>query len=381
MIRLPQQPVFGGVAAWKALYWCAQVSTLWHAVSFRRALLVQLAEGQFGWDTEQGYPSFLEHVGRATLRLAAAEVGAAAAERQRLARLAFRKEQAPRNLFCHMFGPGFCKASGCTTARTVVRADGGGEGGVTPLASMCAEIKSLAEKVVAVKHERVKFNKETIRSLAAARCGSPEPDDIDRRAAQRWPPESEDEAAGRTVAEAADPAVLKRCILMYQQYFSPQLHYIFPLIVYRQAALGVDFGTVRTWCMFDKHRAPVGAVSWRIRRPPTAELCKAAGLAPAVAPVAEVLFIAVWERQRKLQYGSDLVDAVSSAAAMQGVRLLYVEIGAEQPKAIEFWTTKNGFEKLDRDLPVSSGVSAAQLHFLDSACFRFTDTEQYVRHM
>jgi GNAT superfamily N-acetyltransferase len=181
------------------------------------------------------------------------------------------------------------------------------------------------------------------------------------------------------VAEAVDTEVLKTCIRMYTSYFSPELQCVFPLVVYRQAALGVDFGSTRTWCMFDRDRRPVGAVSWRIRRPPTAELCKSVGIPSAVAPVAEVLFIAVWEKARSVQYGSDLVEAIAQNALAQGVQLLYVEIGEEQPKAIEFWCKKNGFEKLDRAAPEAVGVSPAQLRFIDATCFRFTDTDQYVK--
>ena len=206
---------------------------------------------------------------------------------------------------------------------------------------------------------------------------------------------------------------------MYSRYFAPELAFIFPLIVYRQNALGLDFGTTRTWVMFangsnggpsggsgggDGH--PVGAVSWRIRRSACQKICDQVGVDVVVEPVAEILFIAVWEDDREVRYGGDLVDAVTADAMRQGVRLLYVEIGEEQPKAQRFWGKNNGFERLlvrprvptppltkdqqpehcetepgTTTVTADATLSDPQVRFLDKVCFRFTDTQQWIKKL
>ena len=96
------------------------VSTFWHAVAVRRAMLMQLSEGDFGWASEQGYPAFLAHFGNLELKLAIAAEGAKAAERAKVKRLSFAKESgAASTQFNWVFGTKFMKAAGCTQARTV----------------------------------------------------------------------------------------------------------------------------------------------------------------------------------------------------------------------------------------------------------------------
>jgi ribosomal protein S18 acetylase RimI-like enzyme len=165
------------------------------------------------------------------------------------------------------------------------------------------------------------------------------------------------------------------------------MYYVFPLLVYRQNALGLDFSTVRTWVVFDaKDKTPCGAISWRIRRHAVADMI--VGHLPVSLtdgsgmpqPVAEVLFIAVFEENRNVECGSDLVDAVVTEARKCGVRQLYVEIGEAQARAQDFWG-KHAFEKIDRQAPAATRVSRAQLRFFDSVCFRFADTDQYIKHL
>jgi len=49
--------------------------------------LVALAEGDFGWASQQGYPAFLAHFGDLELQLLIASQGAQAAQRARKGRL------------------------------------------------------------------------------------------------------------------------------------------------------------------------------------------------------------------------------------------------------------------------------------------------------
>jgi len=133
----------------------------------------------------------------------------------------------------------------------------------------------------------------------------------------------------------------------------------------------------------DTQEKEVGAISWRIRRSASDKILQKMEITTDVEPVAEVLFIAVWEQLRSIRYGGDLVDAVAAEAVGQGVRLLYVEIGEEQPLAKDFWS-KQGFLPLDRDTGMAgtaAELSEAQISFFDSVCFRFTDTRQWIRRL
>lgn len=267
-----------------------------------------------------------------------------------------------------------------------------------------AKLGTLTRNVFLRQHEVKEFVAEArsfIKELAPPNQG-----DVDTRSVQEWPDE------GRKVAEAVDPAVHAEVIRMFSRYFAPELAFIFPLIVYRQNALGLDFGTTRTWVMFANgsndassggNGRPVGAVSWRIRRSASQRICDQIGVDVVVEPVAEILFIAVWEDDREVRYGGDLVDAVTADAMRQGVRLLYVEIGEEQPKAQRFWGKNNGFERLlvrsriptpplmeDQHGETESGtatvtadvrLSDPQVRFLDKVCFRFTDTQQWIKKL
>lgn len=189
----------------------------------------------------------------------------------------------------------------------------------------------------------------------------------------------------RLLVEAVDPNILRKVIEMFSRYFSPELNFIFPLICYRQNAMGLDFTSTRTWCMVDPNRREreVGAISWRIRRSASEQILQKMRITPNVEPVAEVLFIAVWENLRSIHYGGDLVDAVAVDAFRQGVQLLYVEIGEEQPLAQDFWS-KQGFVPLDQNTGIAGTVvelSKAQISFFDSVCFRFNDTKQWIRRL
>jgi len=358
------------------LYSNAQVSTLWHTVAVRRSMLMQLAEGDFGWASEEGYPAFLSHIGDLEMRLTVATQGAAAADRSRLREVGFQKERnRGRNTLM------YAKAMGCTRARTVTHAcfktserslygfEHGFERPRPP--------SSLTRQVFFKKRKIQQFREEMHQNFVG--LAPPKPNDVDSRIVQTRPSD------GRLVAEAVDPNVLKKVINIFSRYFSPELGLIFPLICYRQNAMGLDFSSTRTWCVMDSdtQEKEVGAISWRIRRSASDKILQKMGITTDVEPVAEVLFIAVWEQLRSIRYGGDLVDAVAAEAVGQGVRLLYVEIGEEQPLAKDFWS-KQGFLPLDRDTGMAgttAELSEAQISFFDSVCFRFTDTRQWIRRL
>ena len=131
----------------EVLYSCSQVSTLWHAVSVRRAMLVQITEGDFGWASETGYPVFLSSFGDLELRLAIAKEGTAAAERRRVQRLGFQKEADGVRSRRGYRSTKFVKAAGCVLARTVShscypsRYDSYNEMAIRKMQELCRERK------------------------------------------------------------------------------------------------------------------------------------------------------------------------------------------------------------------------------------------------
>lgn len=227
-----------------------------------------------------------------------------------------------------------------------------------------------------------------------------------------------------TTAEAINPELQAVAVELFRRYFSPDMYFIFPLMIGRQAAFGLDFRTTTTTLFFKPcasseesaepastepelaKAAPKGACSWRFRWPaelPGAESVTGVPAAAAVliqaapAPLLEVLFIAVWEEERDQVHGGTLVAELETQARAAGVKMMYVEIGLEQPKARRFWR-KQGFGKVVRrelaeeekqrileaeeneEVPVPLvPLTDAQLAFFESQCLRFSDTAQYVR--
>jgi len=63
---------------------------------------------------------------------------------------------------------------------------------------------------------------------------------------------------------------------------------------------------------------------------------------------------------------------------------MYVEIGDEQPEAKKFWG-KHGFKKVSSSFTKTTTttdtiwMSDQQMIFCENNCFRFNDTEQYVK--
>jgi len=214
-------------------------------------------------------------------------------------------------------------------------------------------------------------------------------------------------------AEAVSPEFRAVAVELFRRYFSPDMYFIFPLIVNQEAAFGLDFCTTTTTLFFGPQSvgratgtcqtsprsvAPAGACSWRLRFPILPE-CQT----PVVLqleqplPLLEVLFIAVWEEERHQVHGGTLVAELEARARAAGVKMMYVEIGFEQPKARRFWR-KQGFGKVARlemsedekqqvctaeeedDVPVPVVfLPDSQMAFFESNCLRFSDTSQYVK--
>lgn len=238
-----------------------------------------------------------------------------------------------------------------------------------------------------------------------------------KQGAQELPPSG-------NITEAVGPQFRAVAIELYRRYFSPDMYFIFPFIVGQESAFGLDFRSTITTMFFapispESHRrspfkkialqnhsaddadtvpAPVGACSWRIRRPLLA-YAEIPGVPEIERPHAllEILFIAVWEEEREQVRGGSLVDDLEMRARADGVKMMYVEIGFEQPKARRFWR-KQGFKKVARleasieekqtweeeaeaeEVPVPLiYLSDAQLDFFESNCLRFSDTAQYVK--
>lgn len=182
------------------------------------------------------------------------------------------------------------------------------------------------------------------------------------------------------------------------------MYFVFPLMVGREAALGLDFRSTHTTLFFspgpaeaDAH-AVAGACSWRLHWPAPVESEVGATLSlEGPLPLLEVLFIAVWEEERDQVHGGSLVQEVEEGARRAGAKMLYVEIGYEQPKARRFWK-KQGFGRAvckqasaaDREIVAHAEESEdvlmplvpledVQFAFFESNCLRFSDTAQYVK--
>ena len=196
-------------------------------------------------------------------------------------------------------------------------------------------------------------------------------------------------------------------VSLYRTYFSQDMHFIFPLMVYKQQQFSLDFSSTETTLVFDEipkegpinlltnapyywrrlpplpddFPAPKGAVSWRFHQ---YNINYWAASPPE--PLLEVMFIAVWEENRGQKLGSMLVEDLEKQALEKGIMLLYVEIGFEQPKAKEFWG-KNGFKPIiekfsdtkEAVLEDENNIffSNQQKMYCDTVCLRFSDTEQW----
>lgn len=361
-----------------------QVCRHWFHAAQRFSVLLQLQDGDSGtWQSQQIYPRLLHDGCRHAFQLALCssnESHNVALQKERLVVPAY----------------GLAKAANCTIAKTVA------------LQSISRNLESTWKK-----HDSAKTQFLEWASFA-----------LDRDNDWNWPPIDENSKANISTGQlsapcqdypppgtdgdgyitiARDPRYKNGVVEMFRRYFSPEMHFIFPLIVNSQSALGMDFRSTQTHLIFgdtssldqdrsslhvaiqrsqwlqdsqmarDNLQSPIGAVSWRLHDSAqvatsswgmTTKLkttCKDfdnashQGLAllhgwkPLL--ILEVLFIAVWEHERGGAYGSRLVSFLEEEAVLYAKQrqyqtlLMYVEIGLEQPKAKLFWG-KQGFAPL-----------------------------------
>jgi len=377
----------------------SQVCRHWFHVSQRYSVLLQLQDGDSSaWEENQQYPLLLHGGCRHSFNLALCD----AKVTKHWSKANMRKNPTDNQGF------GFCKAAGCVMIRSV---------------SMKSITQQLDSKWQALNSAKTEF----MRQIQDAVPNKGLNDDRKLHLQQELPPLGK--AGDGFIAEARDWKYKNCAVELYRRYFSPDMYYIFPLIVNKQAAIGLDFQNTNTSLIFgclpsqaeegriiSRRRpkldgdlpSPLGSVSWRIHD--AEEITKKGtgvgnvgtntihGWKPQI--VLEALFIAVWENERGGEYGSSLVAILQSKvieyAKSRGYvsALLYVEIGFEQPKAKVFWGN-NGFKPV---VPINelknAGVSKSdilagraialdcrQLGFIDRRCLRFKDTEQYAKQV
>jgi len=349
----------------------AQTCVLWHVVAQRVSLLLQL---QCSAPPSVDYPAYLSLLAELSNVLDADACWARATEHTQWASLDLTKEVSGgryRSLWARPCM--FTKAAGCTTMRTVEA--------VCPRDEVRRITLPLRSPQTAFMVGPRKEGGATGRRHDAPR-GDDLVDEI-KVLAQRLegtrvapadlpPAASCADDAPPVVIRVADDALRHTSIELFRQYFSPSMHFVFPLIAHQQAVNGLDFTTTQTWGV-GVDGQPVGAVAWRVREP----LMKSHDRDAARLPVRtlEVLFISIQEKHRKMDYGGVLVAAVEDEASTRGCAMLYVEVGHEQPLARKFWA-KQGFA------PASEiAVSCEQRLFFEHACLRFSDTEPFIKRL
>ena len=182
------------------------------------------------------------------------------------------------------------------------------------------------------------------------------------------------------IREALDDAEVGTALRLFSRYFATGLADLLPLVVCRQAALGFDFTSTQTWVVYAPPCAKAsqgaraatiaGAIAWRMHTPPAGS---------SLRPVAEVLFLAIDPDARHSEAGRSLVRELGAAASAAGhgeEPLLYVEVARHEKVPKVFWTS-HGFGNAS-GLP-EGVLSGEQRAFVDARCWRFNDTQQYVR--
>eukprot|EP01001_Neometanema_parovale_P003331 NODE_1433_length_1739_cov_49.812500_g1361_i0.p1 GENE.NODE_1433_length_1739_cov_49.812500_g1361_i0~~NODE_1433_length_1739_cov_49.812500_g1361_i0.p1 ORF type:complete len:522 (+),score=75.45 NODE_1433_length_1739_cov_49.812500_g1361_i0:62-1627(+) len=375
---------------------CQQVCTHWHLITHRYALLEQLENGDFGCYSGTAYPEWLAEVGESTWTLMAEEAKHRAQSSSQWKRSGLTKEIKVGQDRNWSYLPGqrrpyfFTKAGGCTWMRTVVPLklqDGEVEPGATSRFTLgirhrqpnpvktkvLAELESLVKPPspppsnAAARDTKQKPSlkpKKTREEAPAAPSPklSLEPSPLP----QAYPPEGVE----LFLAEARSEGIRNAAIDLFRKNFSPEMYFIFPLLVYQQNRVQLDFTDVQTHVMFgqaEDQGKVVGAVSWRMHY---SQLTRQAA-------VLEVLFIAVWEQYRSLRYGSNMVKMLEAQAAKEKCPLFYVEIGHEQPLAQDFWGM-NDFVRIHDD-ESRPRISGKQVAFIENNCLRFQDTQQWIK--
>lgn len=359
-------------------------NTFWFHATQRLSLLLQLRHGDVAFVSAppQEYKAWLSNLAGHSQHLALADAQNRHKEVELWQALNMSKEKVKaRKAYT------FTKAAGCTEMKTVA------------IKGLSAEFE---QQWLSLHSCKVKFMADCKqRSIDVAESAEHADSDSAQQQSQALPPLD----SQNFTAEAVSPEFRAVAVELFRRYFSPDMYFIFPLIVNQEAAFGLDFRTTTTTLFFgpqsskQKSAAPAGACSWRFRWPLLkleSDHMKVARLEQPCS-VLEVLFIAVWEEERDQVHGGTLVEELEKQARAAGVKMLYVEIGYEQPKARRFWR-KQGFRKVVRrnlseaeseELVAAEDqevvpmllerVSDAQMAFFESNCLRFGDTAQYVK--
>uniref|UniRef100_A0A6U3P597 N-acetyltransferase domain-containing protein n=1 Tax=Ditylum brightwellii TaxID=49249 RepID=A0A6U3P597_9STRA len=370
---------------------------LWHNDSQRLSLLLQL---KCGAPPDVEYPAYLKLVADFSARLDLGACRARANERQQWSMIGASKELSAgwrsvsfRSEWHRPFT--FVKAAGCTTMRAVqanCSADelqkmtlplrGSQVNFMVPPSSDAQDIVNDKKKQLLHLIEEASLIHDDGRKMHNSPPGSGVADTGATATGTRSVTSGNN--CGHRVIKIADVPLREMSIKLFRSYFSPSMHYIFPLIAYQQKLNGLDFRSTQLWGVMlgdTDGGHPIGAVAWRKRKPLIPiqnEESEASSLTmrsplPNTMKTLEVLFIAVWENYRHTECGAALVEALENEARKSGCKYMYVEIGREQPLARKFWGGL-GF------MPVTQvGIDREQMIFFQNSCLRFADTEQFVK--
>mmetsp|Transcript_42493 Transcript_42493/g.70667 ORF Transcript_42493/g.70667 Transcript_42493/m.70667 type:complete len:542 (-) Transcript_42493:436-2061(-) len=347
-----------------------QACVLWHLVSQRTSLLLQLQGGH--WTTLEGLesPSFLKLLREYSHRLDRVQLQQKARAVRQMRTVCTAKEAKSMSMWGGTRPHMFTKAAGCTIMRTV-QAD-------SPVENLCQLSLGLhaARTKCFTALPGIKTHDEIVAMVKALELDGGLGGGVAAGQFEPLPTPVPVQADGKVtrIVAASSNELRQMSVALFRKYFSPDMYYIFPLLAHRQALFGLDFTSVNTWAIIHSDQ-PVGAVAWRFLTPPLNIEAHERG----ARGVLEVLFIGVWEHYRHHQCASVAVAALEAVARAQpGCAMLYVEIGHEQPKARKFWCN-NGFELVNSS--VQSHSPPEQLLFFENACLRFSDTEQYIKQL
>jgi hypothetical protein len=272
------------------------VDSCWFHTAQRLSLLVQLHHGDFAWASANAYPEWLRSVLGHSAHLAAADVKARQEECEIWRHLNVSKEKV-QPVYT------FTKAAGCTQMKTVAIDSIPEEFEQQWLQIHLDRTKFMAQVQSRFGESNPKRHRgwpnhggwsrdrisQLMKELAPKNDENP-----DACTEQLMPPSGSEGFV--TCARSLQFKTL--AIELFRKYFSPDMYYIFPLIVYQEAAFGLDFRTTETTLIFGKPEperpcAPVGACSWRLRRPVLENQLATVPDVDRPEAVLEVLFIAV----------------------------------------------------------------------------------------
>ena len=340
----------------KYLMKTTHVSVFWHMITQKLSLLTQMNECDFAWIERQRYPEWLDEVSELTWKIMISNQS-----NQKMSHC-WKNSNLAKGVhynFMTIDGrPIIAKAEGCQLVKTVKFVDGPKPDHSLKLFNIRNDFFSHFKK-----EKKNDEKKDSIISFLNI---------FKKKEKVIIEPKSYDDFKNLEILDLNEkyPKLQTKCIQMFQEYFSPEIKYIFPMIVFKQKKDYLDFTNTITWMIFggEKEIIPFGACSFR--------LLKKTFESKKVENVCEVLFIGVWEKLRNQRYGSELVLKIEEFSLKNDCSIFYVEISEDQPLAKDFWKL-NKFEEL-KDSKLSN---EEQLRFFNNNCLRFRDTTQYVKYL